>query len=155
MSRSAILALAALAGALLVSPYAAHARDYRVGTLDIVDPWIRAPPDAAPTAAGYLSVVNRGKTADRLLGGATPLAAAVEPHTMSMSGGVMRMRLAANGFEIPPGATLTLAPGGSHLMLIGPKRPLKVGESVPVTLRFAGAGTARVEFAVRSGQAGR
>ena len=145
--------LTAVLAVTLLSPHPASARDYEVGTLHIGDPWIRATPNAAPTAAGYLTVTNRGRTADRLLGGTSPLAEAIEPHTMSMNGGVMRMRLASGGFEIAPGATLTLAPGGNHLMLIGPRRLLKPGERVPATLRFARAGAVTLEFAVRTGAA--
>jgi copper(I)-binding protein len=151
MTSSIPFAAAALAGAFLVAPHVASARDYDVGSLHIGDPWIRATPNAAPTAAGYLVVTNRGRTADRLLGGTSPLAQAVEPHTMSMTGGVMRMRLAEGGFEIAPGATLILAPGGDHLMLIGPKRPFKAGEQASATLRFARAGAVKVEFVVRAG----
>lgn len=142
-------AAAALAGALVFAPAAFAAGGSDAGPLHVGGPWIRATPNAAPTAAGYLTVTNRGRTVDRLLGGATPLAQSIEPHTMSMSGGVMRMRLAASGFEIPPGATLTLEPGGNHLMLIGPRRPFKPGERVPATLRFARAGQMKVEFVVR------
>jgi copper(I)-binding protein len=150
---SRIPCAAAILGIVLASPHVASARDYEVGTLRIGDPWIRATPNAAPTAAGYLTVTNHGRTADRLLGGRSPLAQAIEPHTMSMSGGVMRMRLAEGGFEIAPGATLTLAPGGNHLMLVGPRRPLKPGDQVPATLRFSRAGEVKVQFEVRSGVA--
>jgi hypothetical protein len=149
MTPTTLLA-AALAGALLAAPHVAASAGYDVGALHISDPWIRATPNAAPTAAGYLIVTNRGRTEDRLLGGATPLAQALEPHTMSMAGGVMRMRLAESGFLVPPGATLTLAPGGNHLMLIGPRRPFKAGDRVPATLRFARAGQVKVTFEVRS-----
>jgi hypothetical protein len=148
--KSGKMLAAALAGAVLATPAVVTAAGYRLGSLEIGDPWIRATPNAAPTAAGYLTVTNRGRAADRLLGGATPLAKSIEPHTMSMSGGVMRMRLVENGFAIPPGATLTLAPGGNHLMLIGPRRPFRPGEHVPATLRFARAGAVRVEFVVRN-----
>lgn len=145
----------AFASALLVLPLGAAARDYDLGALHIGHPWIRATPNAAPTAAGYLTVTNRGRTADRLLGGSSPLAQAIEPHTMSMAGGVMRMRLAEGGLEVAPGATLALAPGGDHLMLIGPKRPLRAGEHVPATLRFARAGAVKVDFAVEAPAPGR
>ena len=146
---------AATLAVVLASPHVASARDYEVGTLHIGDPWIRATPNAAPTAAGYLTVTNHGRVTERLLGGSSPLAQAIEPHTTSISGGVMRMRLAEGGFEIAPGATLALAPGGAHLMLVGPKRPFKAGDRVPAMLRFARAGAVKVEFAVRAGsQAG-
>lgn len=121
------------------------------GSISVTHAWIRTPPSGAATAAGYVTVVNRGTIADALLGGATPAAGAVEPHTMSMAGGVMRMRLASGGFPIAPGATLTLSPGGDHLMLTGLKRPLKSGEHIAATLRFARAGSVKVDFQVQSG----
>ena len=148
-------AATAFAGVLLVLPHGAWARDYDVGALHIGHPWIRATPNAAPTAAGYLTVTNHGGAADRLLGGSSPLAQTIEPHTMSMTGGVMRMRLAEGGLEVAPGATLTLGPGGDHLMLVGPKRPLRVGEHVPATLRFALAGAVKVDFVVEALAPGR
>ena len=155
MTRLSTRRSAVIAGALLMLPFGAATQVYDVGDLRIRDPWIRATPNAAPTAAGYLTVINRGRETERLLGGSSPLAQAIEPHTMSMAGGVMRMRLAEGGLEIAPGATLTLAPGGDHLMLVGPKHPLRPGERVPATLRFARAGAVKVEFAVKATAAGR
>lgn len=60
----------------------------------------------------------------------------------------MRMRELEGGLAIPPGATVALAPGGLHLMLMGLKTPLKQGEKVPVTLVFEKAGTIDVELAI-------
>ncbi len=120
------------------------------GQVRIGHPWVRATPNAAPTAAGYLTVTNTGHTADRLLGGTTPDARAIEPHAMSMTGGIMRMRLLPAGFAIAPGATLTLSPMGDHLMLIGPIRRFKPGDRIPATLRFAHAGAVKVEFVVQA-----
>jgi len=69
---------------------------------------------------------------------------------MKMEGNVMRMRELANGLEIAPGATVTLAPGGLHMMMMGLKAPLKQGEKVPLTLVFEKAGTIDVEIAVEA-----
>lgn len=128
----------------------AAAADHHAGQVRIGHPWVRATPNAAPTAAGYLTVTNPGHAADRLLGGTTPDAKAIEPHAMSMAGGIMRMRLLPAGFEIAPGATLTLSPMGDHLMLIGPIRRFKPGDRIPATLRFAHAGAVKVEFVVQT-----
>ncbi len=144
------LASALLALTLLVAPVQAPAHAYDVGDLHVGHPWMRPTPNGAPTAAGYLTVTNHGKTADRLLGGDSPMARSIEPHSMSMAGGVMRMRLAPNGFEIPPGGTLTLSPQQGHLMLIGPAHPFKLGDKVPASLRFAHAGAVKVYFAVQA-----
>jgi copper(I)-binding protein len=136
--------------ALLFATLAASAQAYDVGALHVGHPWTRSTPNGAPTAAGYLTVINRGSVAERLVGASSPAARSVEPHTMSMSGGVMRMRPAAGGYVIAPGATLTLAPMGDHLMFVGLTRPFRIGERIPATLRFEHAGPVKVEFVVQS-----
>jgi copper(I)-binding protein len=74
----------------------------------------------------------------------------VEIHEMKMEGNVMRMRELEHGLEIKPGATVALAPGGFHLMMMGLKAPLKQGEKVPVTLTFEKAGSIDVELEVKA-----
>ncbi|MOA52013.1 hypothetical protein D3C78_1752350 [compost metagenome] len=53
------------------------------------------------------------------------------------------------GVDIPAGGTLTLAPGGYHLMLFGLKKPLAADERFPVTLHFQKAGDVKVEILVQ------
>ena len=60
----------------------------------------------------------------------------------------------ANGIEIPAGATVTLAPGGLHLMFMQLKEPLVEGTKVPVTLTFEKAGTVDVEFKIDAAKPG-
>ncbi len=129
---------------------AAQARDYRFGELSIIHPWSRPTPPSAMTAIGYLAIVNHGHAPDRLIGGSTPAAGALEIHQMSMAGGVMTMRPIAGGLVIPPGGTVTLAPDGYHLMLIRPKHPFRPGEHVPVYLNFEHAGTVQVDLDVEA-----
>jgi len=146
MSRHPILAL--LAGLVLWSG-AALAHSYKLGDLVIGHPWTRATPPSAPAGGGYLTVTNTGTTPDKLVSARTPAAGAVQVHEMKMEGNVMRMRERDGGLEIPPGATVTLAPGGLHLMMMGLKVPLNQGEKVPVTLVFEKAGSIDVEFLVQ------
>jgi len=138
--------LLALFVAFLAVP--AAAQDYRVGTLEIGHPWTRATPSTAPTAGGFLTVTNKGTTPDKLISAKSAAAETVQIHTMKMEGNVMRMREQDGGLEIAPGATVTLAPGHLHLMMMGLKGPLKQGEKVPVTLVFEKAGSIDVELAV-------
>jgi copper(I)-binding protein len=112
--------------------------------------WIRATPNGATTAAGYLSAANSAKSDDRLMGGTSPAARELAPHHMSIVGGVMRMSRATAGLPVPAGGTLTLAPSGDHLMLIGLTRPLKTGDHVRAVLTFANAGKVAVDFQVRA-----
>ncbi len=119
--------------------------------------WVRPPPPGAPAAAGYLTLVNPGRAPDRLAGASSPDFTRVEVHSMDMAGGVMRMRPVNGGLELPAGGRVVLAPGGLHLMLIGPKRVLKAGDQVVVDLEFARAGRARTRLPVRAtppGEAG-
>ena len=142
--RSPLLALLALL--LMALPAAAH--DYKLGALEIGQPWARATPPTAPTGGGYLSVKNTGTEPDRLISISSPAAGTVQVHEMKMEGNVMRMRELDGPLEIKPGETVTLAPGGMHLMMMGLKEPLKQGEKVPLTLVFEKAGKIDVELVV-------
>ena len=138
--------LAGLAIFALV-PMAAMAGDVTLGTLVIHQPWARATPGGAQVGGGYLTIENRGTAPDRLTGGSLAASAGFELHSMTMDGGVMRMR-PAGPLEIPPGHSVTLDPSGLHIMFTGLRRGLKQGETVPGTLVFDHAGTAKVEFTV-------
>lgn len=112
--------------------------------------WSRETAPGQDAGGAFLTIVNQGTAPDRLLGGTTPLAQDVQIHTVDMAGGVMRMRQLADGLEIPAGATVTLAPGGYHVMLMDLQRPLARGEAVPLTLEFENAGRIEVNLAVQS-----
>jgi hypothetical protein len=98
--------------------------------------------------AGYLTIVNHGRLADRLIGAASPVASKVSIHQSRQVGAVMTMRALAF-LDVGAGARVTLAPGGFHLMLEGLKRPLRVGQTAPVTLVFARSGLVRASLVVR------
>lgn len=132
--------------AALIAP--ATAQDVRKGSITVANAWSRATAPRAEIGAGFLTIRNGGGDPDRLVSVTSPRAKRVEIHTMSLDDGVMRMRPLPNGLEIPAGAVSTLAPGGNHIMLIGLTTPLKAGERVPATLRFAHAGTVRITFVV-------
>jgi len=73
---------------------------------------------------------------------------------MTMEQGVMKMREVKDGLEIKPGETVELKPGGYHVMFVDLKEPLKQGEEVTVTLKFAKAGTVEVKYPVEAIGAG-
>jgi copper(I)-binding protein len=137
-----------LASAVLATP--AFAQSYRVGSLEIEQPWTRATAPTAPTAGGYLKIVNTGTTADRLVAVRSTASARTEIHEMKMDGSVMRMRELEKGLEIPAGATVMLQPGGYHVMFMQLKEPFKEGAKVPVTLVFEKAGSVDVVFTVNA-----
>jgi periplasmic copper chaperone A len=113
----------------------------QTGQLEIKTPWARATPGHAENGAAYFTIVS--PTADRLTAVSSPVAKKAELHTMSMEGGVMRMRPLA-AIDIPAGQTVTLSPGGMHIMLLGLTQPLHQGQSFPLTLSFGQAGPRQV-----------
>ena len=141
MIRTALVAL------LLASP--AWAEPVTVGELTIERPQLRETPAGAPVAGGYLLVTNAGEADDRLLGVTTDRSPRTEVHEMRMDGEVMRMREVEGGLVIPAGQSVSLQPGGYHLMLMGPE-PLTAGETHDVTLVFERAGDVVVPFAVET-----
>ena len=50
--------------------------------------------------------------------------------------------------EAWPVIAKSLAPGGDHLMLVGPVRAFGLGERIPLTLRFRKAGDVKVKVPV-------
>jgi copper(I)-binding protein len=144
--------IAAAALMLLAGPGVAET--YKIGAIEIEQPWARATPKGATIGAGYMKITNRGTEPDRLIGGAIGFAQRFEVHSMTMEQGVMKMREVKDGLEIKPGETVELKPGGYHVMFVDLKVPLKQGDHVKVTLNFAKAGTIEVEYPVEAVGAG-
>lgn len=141
VSFCALAALAACSPATSPAPERAEsAAAEPADALSITNAWARPSPGGVTVAAGYFIVTNPGTADDQLIDAASPRAASVELHTMTMQDNVMEMR-PATSFPVPAGGSLELAPGGAHLMFIGVTEPFALGESVPVTLTFANAGT--------------
>lgn len=137
---------AALAAACLTAAAAPAAAP----TIAASGAWARPTPPGATTGAVYLTLTNHGKAPDALVSATSPAAAKVEFHSMSMAGGIMRMAPIAGPQAIAPGASLKFGPGGSHVMLIGLKGPLKAGAHVRLVLTFAKAGAVTVDAPVRA-----
>ncbi len=123
MKNTIPLALLLLLAPLLVMAEAA---------LDILDPWS---PEAPPgrMMAGFMDLHNPTDSAIVLVDARSPQFGHVEIHTMIMDDGVMRMRR-LDELVIAPGATVTLEPGGLHLMFIEPLDPLRIGDYIAVEL---------------------
>ena len=102
---------------LALAPTMAMAGDVTLGSLVIHQPWARATPGGAQVGGGYLTIENKGITSDRLTGGSFAASSGFELHSMSMDGGVMKMR-PTGPLEIPPGKSLTLDPLRIPVMVI-------------------------------------
>lgn len=104
---------------------------------------------AGMVSAAYMRLRNNGAVADRLLRAESDVAEAVELHTSEMQGEVMTMR-PIEYIDLPANGQVELKPGGMHVMLIGLKHELKVGETVSLVLVFEKAGRVSVQAEVRA-----
>lgn len=118
------------------------------GDLVISGGFSRATLPNAPVGGGYMTITNTGQSDDKLVSASTPVAGSVEIHRMTMVGDVMTMRQLMGGLPIPAGQTVTLKPGGYHLMFIGLTQRLTQGTTIKVKLTFAKAGTVEVPLVV-------
>lgn len=143
-----LLATLAAAALCLSSFTSAFASDVQVGDLKIMKPWTRATPPNAKVGGGYLTIMNSGTAADRLVSATSAVAGKVEIHDMKIEDGVMKMRPLTGGLDIPAGETVTLAPGGLHVMFMKLAEPFKMGEMVKATLVFEKAGSVEVMFPI-------
>ena len=101
------------------------------------------------TSAVYMKLVNEGRESDRLVRASADVAETVEIHESRMEGDVMKMQHLPDGLEIPSRGEVELKPGGYHVMLIGVKGDLQVGDRFPVVLTFETNETLTVEAEVR------
>lgn len=147
ISRIHFIAMLAALTVIACSP-ASDAQSAR-NTIAAEDPWIAATNPGAGVGGGYVTLRNTGATADRLISASSSRAGRVELHEMSMTGGMMRMRPVA-GIDVPAGGSVSLAPGGLHIMFIDIDAQFENGQRVPVTLHFEHAGAVDVVFAVRT-----
>ena len=106
-------------------------------------------PGMQGTGAVFMLLVNKGDEADRLVAGETNVAEVVEIHETVLSGDVMKMQMLADGLEIPAKSDVLLKPGSYHVMLVGMKQDLKVGDTFTLDLEFDKSGTITVEPEVR------
>lgn len=97
----------------------------------------------------YLLVQNHGGAADRLLRARSEVCEVTEIHQTTMDGDRLMMQKVDGGIEIPARGNAKLAPRGYHIMLMGLKNALAVGDSFAVQLEFEKSGLKTVFSKIR------
>lgn len=106
---------------------AAHAE------VSLSEAWVRTSHPGQSVGAAYVTLTSPADVT--LVYIETERAGSVEMHSMTMQGGVMKMR-SMESLPLPAGKPVKLAPGGLHLMLFELPTPFKVGEQVKFRLCF-------------------
>jgi periplasmic copper chaperone A len=102
-------------------------------TLTVEEPWIREAPPTASVMAGYMTLLNAGDTPVTVTAISSPDFKAAEIHRTVVEDGVARM-LPVSQLVIPANSPVKLEPGGLHLMLFEPQRPLPAGETATLII---------------------
>ncbi len=125
---------------VLLTALPALAHSFRLGEIEIGHPW--APPSDAGVAPVYLALSNRGAATDRLLSASSPRARSVD-----LRGGDETV---LSEIALAPKRPVALRAGRPHLTLHGITQPLAAGDTFPLTLSFAGAGSIEVTVMVEA-----
>ena len=137
------------AGLLMATPVMAADAP---GLIEISNAWTPASAQTRVDAPVYMAITNRGDGPDSLLRVRCPVADFAEKHVTDRGDGGFAMR-EVKAVAIPPGATVTLAPRGAHLMLLHTKQALQPGETFTCSVTFQKAGAVPVEVTVAPGDA--
>lgn len=141
--KNTFFVIAAIFVLLLSSPHPANA-----GDLEVSGAFARASAGPARNGAVFFTVKNHGKKADVLISAATDVAKKAQLHGHTMKDGMMNMSQVKSGIPVPPGGMAMLKPGGQHVMLMGLKAPLKVGEKLSLVLTFKNGDNMTVDIPI-------
>ncbi|GKT12190.1 MAG: periplasmic copper chaperone A [Thiomicrorhabdus sp.] len=142
-------AISALTLGLLTSLSSFQVMANQASNVTVSDPYAREVPPGAHASASFMTLNNRSDHAIKLVQADSTVAAAVELHTHTNDNGMMRMRQ-VQFFTIPANGQSQLKPGGNHIMLIKPHKPLKAGQTVSLQLQFEDGSTKQVDMPVKS-----
>lgn len=120
--------------------------------IQVLDPWVQAAPPNVKVLAAYLEIKNAGDKPQTLVAVSSPAFDQIGIHKSVMHGNMAHMEHLKE-LAIPPRASVMMKPGGLHLMLMDGKKPLSIGDQVPMTLVFKSGEKAAIKAVVRSGQA--
>lgn len=130
-----ILALVTTVGTIASGARAASHSHDGAQTHDVLhfEAWSRATPGTVRTAAVFGTLTNPGLETVVVRPHEADVAEQIAIHDTALVDGVMRMRHQKE-MVLAAGESMTLEPGGRHLMLTGLRKPLKRHDRFTVTL---------------------
>ncbi|MFM1954851.1 MAG: hypothetical protein RL118_1042 [Actinomycetota bacterium] len=157
---AALLATTALTGCTSTTPAADQTQsaiDEKKAAVAIENGWVRVSEYSDHTGGMtgvFATITNNTDTDITLVGGWSDIAPMVEVHEVVMSGGAMTMQKKEGGIVIPAGESVTLEPGGLHVMLMDLKQAILDGDQITLTLDFEGADAQTLTLPAKTSAAG-
>lgn len=144
-----------IAFALLLSANTTWAGEYTQGPITVTEPSTFETAQGTKVGGGYMTITNAGNTDDRLLDVRVDGIPRIELHLSATDANGVATMTKQDGIEVPAGQSVTLMPGGLHVMFMGlGDDPFEAGETIDATLVFERAGEMSVVFDVRARTAG-
>ena len=138
----------AIAAALTVAAILSLAASARANDIMVTGAYARASASrSARAGAVYFKLANHGTRRDRIIGASADVAASAMIHESKIDNGVATMR-PVESIELAPGGEVSFEPSGSHVMLVGLKKPLKEGDHFILTLKLERAGDVAIDVPV-------
>jgi len=108
---------------------------YAGDPLSVIDAWVLEAPPGMKVMAAYMTLKNISDNNYELKAVSSPEFERVEMHHTIIEHDQARMEK-QNTMTVQAGNTLKFEPGGNHLMLINPKKSLRRGDDVVLSLIF-------------------
>ena len=119
------------------------------GEVQVNNPWVQEAPPNAKVLAAYLEINNSSAKTQVITAVSSAAFDRVEIHRTIVDRNMARMELLKE-LTILPYTAIYLKPGGVHFMLIGARKRVQAGDSVPISLTLKGGSTVMVSAKVRA-----
>jgi copper(I)-binding protein len=122
------------------------------GKLEVHDAWVREAPPNAKVMAAYFSLHNHSAKGKTLISMSSPAFKRVEIHRTEKQDGMMKM-LPVSRVILSSKGSVSFEPGGMHVMLMNPKKRLKAGDKISLTLFFTDESSLKISLPVKKATA--
>jgi copper(I)-binding protein len=125
--------------------------------VDIVDGWVRVSEYSdhiGGMTGAFAKFTNNTDHVVTIMGGMSDIAGMIQTHEVVMNKGAMVMQEKEGGIAIEPGKSVTLEPGGLHLMFMGLNQAVLEGDKVTFTIDFEGTEDVTVTWPAKASLAG-
>ena len=119
----------------------------------IEDAWVRSS-EYSDHTGGMTGIfgkfTNHSDKTVTIIGGATDISMMVQTH--EVVNGMMQEK--KGGIKIKPGETVTLQPGGLHIMIMDIAKPIVAGDKIKFTFKFDGAESQTLTLTAKDSEGG-
>lgn len=123
------------------------------GSVSIENAYVRHMPPTQKVTGAFMTLKNDSAENRAAVSAESEVAETAELHTHIHENGMMKMRQ-VDKIDIVAGSETVLEPGSFHVMLIGLKQPLELGQMVAITLNFDDGSSTQVQAEVKTVMSG-